>query len=235
MAGEEKSGSEEVVAQHHFQEEQAQQIASLEAELRMLRRIFDILPDHIYVKNTQSQFVYANQPVVHNCGCERIDQILGKTDFDFFPHDLAAQYYAYEQELMRTGIPLLNHEEQNQFPNGKRGWLLSTKIPLKDNKGVVIGLAGVNRDITERKDIEEEKQHLLNQYKEALDSLKQMQGQVLTVCAWTKQIKEQDRWISLEEFLEKHFHIGVSHGISQDAINQLRTHLNSPSAPPPAC
>lgn len=227
----EKSPSEEIAELRHHQEEQAQHIISLEAELRMLHRLFDILPDHIYIKNTQSQFVYANETVVKNCGCTQISEILGKTDFDFFPHELATEYYTQEQELMRTGLPILNHEEQNQAPGSNRNWLLSTKVPLKDAKGNVIGLAGVNRDITDRKDIEQEKQQLLNQYKSALETLQQMQGQVLTVCAWTKQIKEQDRWISLEEFLEKHFHIGVSHGISQDAINGLRTKFDSTATP----
>lgn len=211
-------------------EEQAQQIASLNAELRMLRRLFDILPDLIFIKNTHSQFVYANTAVVHACGCERLDQILGKTDFDFFPKRLADEYFVREQEVIKTGEALLNHEELVESPNCPPNWLLTSKVALRDSKGHIIGVAGVGRDVTERKMMEEEKHQLELQHKTILEDLEQMQNQVVTVCAWTKRIKEQDHWISLEEFLEKHFHIGVSHGISKGAIDGLRKQMDDDAA-----
>jgi signal transduction histidine kinase len=84
------------------------------------------------------------------------DDIIGKTDFDLVPHDLAAQYYANEQEIIRSGQPLINHEESMGSISGTTRWNLTTKVPLLDSQGKIIGIVGIGRDITERKKAEEE-------------------------------------------------------------------------------
>ena len=82
--------------------------------------------------------------------------MIGKTDFDLFPEKHAKQYYNDEQKLMKSGTPLINHEEIIENKNtGEIRWNLSTKVPLKDSFGNTIGLIGINRDITKRKQIEE--------------------------------------------------------------------------------
>jgi PAS domain S-box-containing protein len=111
----------------------------------------------IYVKDSASRFVLLNPAVMHDLGAATPDEVLGKTDFDFHPPELAAQYYADEQAIMQSGQPLVNKEEFNvDHETGSRTWVLATKIPLRDSQGKIVGLVGVNRDITERKQAEEE-------------------------------------------------------------------------------
>ena len=92
-------------------------------------------------------------------GAATPDDLAGKTDFDFYPRDLAARYYADEQEIIRSGQPLVEREEPlMDQTTGKRGWLLTTKVPLGDTEGQIVGLVGIGRDITQRKLAEQQLQ-----------------------------------------------------------------------------
>ncbi len=125
-------------------------------EKRLLDTIIENIPDQIYYKDKNSRFVVCNAAVASNSGVAFSDDMVGKTDFDFFKPALAKQYFEEEQALMKSGVPLVNHEETviNADFNGVR-YNLTTKVPLKDSAGNVIGLIGINKDITERKQIEE--------------------------------------------------------------------------------
>ena len=128
----------------------------LAEERNLLRTVIDNLPHYIYVKDTKSRFVIGNIAVAGVMGATTPDELIGKTDFDFYPQELAAQYYADEQEIMRSGQPLLNREEplMDQV-TGRKGWLLTTKVPLRDSEGKIVGFVGIGRDITERKRAQE--------------------------------------------------------------------------------
>lgn len=127
----------------------------LAEERNLLRTLTDNLPDYIYAKDTESRFLVANIAVARLMGVTSGEELLGKTDFDFYPKELATQYYSDEQELMRSGQPLINREEPGRDPAGNARHLLTTKVPLRDRLGKVVGLVGVGRDITERKRAEE--------------------------------------------------------------------------------
>jgi diguanylate cyclase (GGDEF)-like protein/PAS domain S-box-containing protein len=113
------------------------------------------LPDLIYAKDTESRFVIGNIAVARLMGATP-DELLGKTDFDFYPQELAKQYYADEQEIIRSGQPLINREEplMDQL-TGRKGWLSTTKVPLRNSEGKIVGIVGIGQDITERKRAEE--------------------------------------------------------------------------------
>jgi PAS domain S-box-containing protein len=122
-----------------------------------LEAIIENIPDQVYYKDRNSKFVLCNTPVALLAGCTSEKDLLGKSDFDFHPHHLAQQYYNDEQAIMDKGEKLLDYEEQ--IINKKTGelqWNLSSKVPVRDAGGKVIGLAGINRDITARKKAEEE-------------------------------------------------------------------------------
>lgn len=129
--------------------------AMLGAEQNLLRTLIDNLPDYIFVKDTQSRFVLNNMAHAHVLGVVSPEEVIGKTDFDFFTPDLANQYYADEQELIQTGQPLVNREEMTITAQGAKQWLLTSKVPLRDNQEKIIGLVGISRNITERKQAEE--------------------------------------------------------------------------------
>jgi PAS domain S-box-containing protein len=131
---------------------------TLSEERRMLRALIDNVPDYMYVKDARSCFVVANASLAESLGVTSPADLLGKTDFDFYPKPLASQYYNDEQNVFRSKKTLLEHEEESLDGNGNPIVLLTTKVPLLDKNGQVIGIAGVGRDITERQRVEREMQ-----------------------------------------------------------------------------
>jgi len=128
----------------------------LAQERNILRTLIDHIPDLMYVKDAQNRFMVANSSVARLMGAKTPDELLGKNDFDFYPQDLATAFYEDEQNLIRSGQPLLNHEEVATDPQGNRVWLLTTKVPLRDRNGQVAGIVGIGRDITRRREDEAE-------------------------------------------------------------------------------
>ena len=131
--------------------ERKQAQEALAHERNLLRTLIDNLPDAIYVKDTEGRFVVGNQWVARVMGVAAPEALLGKSDFDFYPPELAAQFYADEQAIVGSGQPLIDREEPLlDLTTGRRGWLSTTKAPLRDGSGNVIGLVGIGRDVTER-------------------------------------------------------------------------------------
>jgi PAS domain S-box-containing protein len=129
---------------------------TLAAERNLMRTLIDYLPSHIFVKDLNSRFVIVNPGVVEQLGATSMDEVIGKADFDFYPdQDVARGYYEVEQEIMRTGKPLINMEHYIHDPGGGARWILETKVPLRDLDGKITGLVGLNHNITERKQVEE--------------------------------------------------------------------------------
>ncbi|MDX1521665.1 MAG: PAS domain-containing protein, partial [Anaerolineae bacterium] len=116
----------------------------------LLRTLIDHLPTYVYIKDTESRFLLGNSAVVQVMNAPSAEALLGKTDFDFFPEALATQYYADEQQIIRSGQPIINKKEPLIDPAGRKRWLSTTKVPLRDADGNIIGLVGIGRDITER-------------------------------------------------------------------------------------
>lgn len=128
---------------------------ALTEERNLLRTLMDNLPDSVFVKDTQSRFILNNAAHRAILGKATLAEVVGKTDFDLFPSELATQYYADEQQVIRSGEPLLNREEPTVDAAGRHLWYLTTKVPLRDSQGKTIGTLGICRDITERKRTEE--------------------------------------------------------------------------------
>lgn len=128
---------------------------ALAQERNLLRALIDNLPDYIFVKDRQSRFVTTNAPHLGVLGAKRLEDVVGKTDFDFFSPDLATDYFADEQAVMRTGCPLLNRRERTITPSGEVRWLLTSKIPYRDRAGNIVGVLGISRDITAIQEAEE--------------------------------------------------------------------------------
>jgi PAS domain S-box-containing protein len=134
-------------------------------ERNLVRTLMDNLPDHIYFKDLHSRFIRLNQATTKWIGLSGPAQAFGKTDFDIFSNEHARKAYADEQEVIRTGRPLLASEEKETWPDGRETWVSTTKMPLRDAQGRIIGTFGISRDITERKRAEEallESKALLN-------------------------------------------------------------------------
>jgi PAS domain S-box-containing protein len=122
----------------------------LEQERDLLRTLIDSLPDYISVKDRQSRFVTANLAAARILGAESVDALVHKSDADFCPPDQASEYRAEEEEIMRSGRPLVNKEETRLNAQGEPTTVLTTKIPLKDDHGRIFGLVAISRDVTDR-------------------------------------------------------------------------------------
>lgn len=128
--------------------------AALTEANALLHALMDYMPDHIYFKDTQSRFIRSSRSQATMLGLSDPSEAIGKTDFDFFPQ--AAQFFAQEQEIIRTGKPLVGLEEWVLWPDGRETCFSTTKLPLRNPQGETIGIFGISHDITERKRIEQE-------------------------------------------------------------------------------
>jgi PAS domain S-box-containing protein len=124
---------------------------ALSAERRLLRTLIDNMPDYIYVKDTASRFVVANRAVAGLAGVQNPNDLLGNTDYDYFPQEVAATFFSDEQAIIRSGRPMVNREEKAVDSEGNAKWLLTSKVPWRDPHGQMIGIIGIGRDITEHK------------------------------------------------------------------------------------
>jgi PAS domain S-box-containing protein len=115
------------------------------------RNLLRTLPDLIYAKDTQGRFTLKNRVDAARMGAASPEETIGKTDFDYYPLELAQRFHADDQAVIQSGQPLINREEPITGADGSQGLFLTSKVPLRDGHGNVIGLVGVGRDITERK------------------------------------------------------------------------------------
>jgi PAS domain S-box-containing protein len=128
----------------------------LAEERNLLRTLIDNLPHYIYVKDTEGRFVLDNIADAHSMGVSSPEEMVGKTNFDLSPPDLAEQYHQDDMAVMQTGRPLLYHEEMATNERGERISILTSKFPLRDSRGQIVGLIGISMDMTERKRAEQQ-------------------------------------------------------------------------------
>jgi PAS domain S-box-containing protein len=146
--------------------ERLQLEAVLAAERNLLRTLVDAVPDYMFAKDAQSRFVLANAAVAQVMGAATPADLLGKTDFDFYPREMAEHFFADEQALVQSGEPLIGREEiVTNVRTGEAQAHLTTKVPLRDGQGKVTGLVGVGRNIDALKQTERE----LRRYKDHLE------------------------------------------------------------------
>jgi len=135
-------------------EQLKREYSELLRERDLLHVLINSVPDQIFAKDKESRFLVANQAVAAQLRLENPQQALGKTDSEFFPQPEAAMYRREEEQVVATGQPVLDRVGF-MVVNGRKVWLSTTKAPLHDKSGAIIGLVGVNRDITERQEAEE--------------------------------------------------------------------------------
>lgn len=115
---------------------------------QLLEVLFDSVPGvYYFVKDRSSRFMAGSVSFANTLGEQSIEPMLGKTDYDYSPDFLADAFYADDQRVMESGKPMINHVELVPAQDGSLDWLSTTKVPLVDTSGVVVGLAGVARMI----------------------------------------------------------------------------------------
>lgn len=128
---------------------------ALAAERNLLRSVINNLPDPIYVKDTDGRYILDNSAHTKFLGVPGESDVVGKTVFDFFPQDVAKEFHVDDVKIMQTRQALVNHEEMATGSDGGTKWLLTTKVPFRDEADQIRGLVCIGRDITEQKLAEE--------------------------------------------------------------------------------
>ena len=128
-----------------------------------MQALIDRLPDNLWVKDVNSRFVIANQATATRMGIAEPADLIGRTDLDLLPAEFAQKFFADEQAIVRSGKPMIDKEE-----HFFKTWILTTKVPLRNERNEIFGLVGVSRDITERK---------------LADALREGQAQILEMIA----------------------------------------------------
>ena len=170
----------------------------------LLRCLLEHSLDAIYFKDLESRFILVNQAAARLYKLESPEQAVGKTDFDFFTSEHAAVAFADEQEIIRTGKALAGKEERETWPDGSVTWSTTTKMPLCNSQGQIIGTFGISRNITER-------MHAIEQIAEQA-ALIDIAPDAIMVCDlqfqilfWNKGAEQVYGWLS-EEALGKTTH-----------------------------
>jgi len=148
-----------------------------------LQALIDWLPDNLWVKDVNSRFLISNQITATRIGVAGPADLIGKTDFEVLPYDLAEKFFADEQKIVQSGQPMIDKEE---YAWGANRWISTTKVPLRNNLNEIFAVAGISRDITERK---------------RADALRDGQAQILQMIAMSA---------PLEDVLEHLMHLAES-------------------------
>jgi diguanylate cyclase (GGDEF)-like protein/PAS domain S-box-containing protein len=116
-----------------------------------IQSLIDAVPDVIWVKDRQSRFIIANAATARRHGCATPQELIGKSDLEFFPLELAQKFLADERNVIETGLPIINSWEYNLTAKGGEYWVATTKVPLRNQRGEIVGVICVSRDVTASK------------------------------------------------------------------------------------
>jgi PAS domain S-box-containing protein len=220
---------EDITARKAAEKSLARRTAELARERLFLRTLIDNLPDIIFAKDAQSRFTLVNTACAGQLGAGSVEAVPGKTDADFVSPELASQYLADEKELMQSGRPVTKEEAFQHKGTGEIRWSLTTKVPLKDDAGKVVGLIGIARDITDRKAAEAQLQNTMADLERSNKELEQfayiashdLQEPLRMVSSYTQLLAKRFEG-QLDEKTQKYVHYAVD-GASrmQSLINDL--------------
>ncbi|MBC7814980.1 MAG: PAS domain-containing protein [Burkholderiales bacterium] len=129
---------------------------ALAEERTLLRTLIDNSPDYIFIKDLNGRFIISNIAHAQAVKISNPEDLVGKTAQELFPPEYAAQFDADDQKVLSSGEPAINLERLTIDMHGNPRWVLTNKIPLRDSTGKLTGLVGTSRDISERKQVEEE-------------------------------------------------------------------------------
>ena len=150
---------------------------------QLLMALMDTIPDRIYIKDRQGHFLSVNRAMKEFHHITDDADILGRTDFDFFLPEHAKDAFADEQQVLATGQPIVGKLERENLPDGRITWVSTTKVPLHDPAGNIIGTCGISRDVTE----EHLKTEQLSEYAQALADKQEQMDQELAVAREVQQ------------------------------------------------
>jgi PAS domain S-box-containing protein len=190
----------------------------IENERTQMNSLMDNLPDRIYFKDLESRFIRVNKEMATKHVLLQTKEKEGLTDFDLFTNEHAIQAFNDEQEIIRTGKPIVNLEEKETYADGNITWAQTSKMPLLNNEGKIIGTFGISRDITKRKLAEEALKNSLYLTETILESI---HNGILVVNHFGKVIKTNARFAQMWHIPDEIIASGDDKTIMNSILEQL--------------
>jgi PAS domain S-box-containing protein len=146
----------------------------LKWERRILRAIVDNLPMAVYAKDLEGRKILANKVDLQNMGMASEEEVLGKTDFDMFPRHIAESFWQDDSQVLKSGEAVIDREELLAESNGEQRWQSTSKLPLRDETGKIVGLVGFGQDITVEKNLAQENARVQARIREQQEMVEKM-------------------------------------------------------------
>jgi len=225
----------DITEQRQLEEELARSQQVVESERNLLRTLIDNLPDYVYVKDVNAAFLAANKHAQRFVGSQDESALIGKTVYDLFPREFADAYFADDMAVIQNGLPILDRIEQSIGLDGEILWIHTIKVPLRDVKGVIVGLVGLGRDITQLKTAQDAQAKTERIYRQAIAAAGGVPYQsntitqqftfigdgIETLTGYPAQEMDQIRWSSL---VEEHVFRGVLTGMTlAEAVHSVQS------------
>jgi len=128
----------------------------LEDEKALLEALLNNVPECIYFKDKESRFIRFSKSMLKLFGLEKDEELIGKSDYDFFSDEHARPAYEDEQNIIKTGKAIIDLEEKEVMDDGRVSWVNTTKMPLTNTQGEIIGTFGISKSISRIKNMEME-------------------------------------------------------------------------------
>jgi AraC-like DNA-binding protein len=186
-----------------------------------LEALFDCLPDVVFfVKNSRGEYVVVNQTLVERCAKRAKRELIGKRPDEVFPAPLGRSYRAQDEDVLSSGEPIHDQLELHFYPNGRRGWCITHKLPLRGRDGSVSGLYGFSRDLQAANERNED----YSQVAEAVRRIHADYGEPLKVAALARSAGLSP--YQFDRRMRRIFHIGAGQLIQkvrlEAALQRLR-------------
>lgn len=199
--------------------------ARLVRDSLFLQALMDNVPDHIYFKDANSRFLRINRAMADWFALGSPEEAVGKTDADFFSSEHAEQAMVDERRIMKSGEGLIGEEEKETWPTGGETWVSSTKVPMRDARGDIMGLCGISRDITRRRRAQEERDRLLVELQDATARIHALHG-LIPICAVCKRVRDDSGyWQQVESYVSAHSDATFSHGLCEECSQKQKEEL----------
>ena len=167
-------------------------------ERGLFQNLLDNLPDAVYFKDNKNRLIRVNRFYAEGFKLSP-EEIIGKTDFDFFPREQAQKMFDDDTYVLKTGTPIIGKIERTLLPNGNHNCVTTTKIPVQDKKGRIIGTMGITRDITAYDHVEKNRLDMVMRSLRVLDNVLEIRdpytfGHTRRVSIIAERIAEEIGW-----------------------------------------